>query len=372
MDPEDLLGQDQGPPAGADELRAIVARAGRKRWRWAAGGVVAALLAGGAIGYGVSNHSGHSGGGQTLVAGPSGSSSTVAGAGNQGAAIAPGAGPSAEPGSGSSGTGSSGSGSSGAGSSPAVVRQPGGFTHVFTRTSGAVTMRGFLSSVAQPVPNLTGVCVVGGPAFQAEVSTAGMVGTLSAWSRPATANIGRAITATTGEVLGSAEGDPVAVVAVAVVPEVARVRVEFAAGGSDEMAPVKGWSALAVVVPGNQRASANETVIGTAQALGSSGQVLASAQVGTGLSPIPSTRLPCPLSGFAGGGTDGSSPEPAGGSSGVTSSPTSTGTGTSPGQPAARSGSAFACPAQVAPSTPAQVEPVPAAVPGASSGSSSR
>jgi hypothetical protein len=369
MDPEDLLGQDQGRPAGADELRAIVARAGRKRWRWAAGGVVAALLAGGAIGYGVSNHSGHSGNGHTLVAGSSGSSSTTVGS-NPSAAIGPGAGPTAV-----SGSGTSGSGSSGADSSSAIVGEPRAFTHVFTRTDGAVTIRGFLTGLAQPVPaeNIVGACVAAGPAFQAEVSTAGMVGTLAAGTRPAATTGGRAITATSGEVLGSAEGDPVAVVAVASSPEVARVRVAFAAGGSDEMAPVKGWAALAVLVPVNQRSStANETVIGTAQALSSSGQVLASAQVGPGLTPIPSSCLPCPLPGSAGGAKEGGAPEPAGGiSSGASSSPTSIGTGASPGHPSARSGSAYVCAAQVVPSAPAQVSPVPGAVPGASSGSSS-
>ena len=371
MDPEDLLGQDQGPPAGADELRAIVARAGRKRWRWAAGGVVAALLAGGAIGYGVSNHPGHSGSGQTLVAGPDSSTSTT-GSGNPSAAVAPGAGPSAE-----SGSGSSGSASSGAGSSSAIVGEPRAFTRLFTRTGGTVTIRGFLTSLAQPTPaqNVIGACLAGGPGFQAEVSTAGMVGTLSAWSEPAGTTGGRAIIATSGEVLGSAEGDPVAVVAVASSPEVARVRVEFAAGGSDEMAPVNGWAALAAVVPANQRSSSvNETVIGTAQALGSSGQVLASAQVGTGLSPIPSSCLPCRLPGLA-GGKEGSPPAQAGASSGVSSSPTSASTGNSTGastgQRSAGSGSAFACPVEVVPSTPAQVKPVPGVVPGASSESSS-
>ncbi len=370
MDPEDLLGQDQGRPAGADELRAIVARAGRRRWRWAAGGVVTALLAGGAIGYGVSNHSGHSGNGQTLVAGSNGSSSTTVGGSPSAAAIGPGAGPTPE-----TGPGASGSGSSGAGSSSAIVGEPGAFTHIFTRTDGVVTIRGFLTSLAKAVPaeNIMGACVAGGPAFQAEVSTAGMVGTLSAWSWPAATTGGRAITATSGEVLGSAEGDPVAVVAVASSPKVARVRVEFAAGGYDEMTPVKGWAALAVVVPVNQRSStANETVIATAQALGSSGQVLASAQVGTGLTPIPSSCRPCPPPVSAGGAKEGGTPEQGGGiSPGVSSSPTSIGAGASPGQPSVRSGSALVCAAQVVPTSPALVKPVPGAVPGASSGSSS-
>ncbi len=62
MDPDDLplhdllgVGDDAAP--GPDPLRAIVARAGRRRRRVAAGGAVVALVVGGALGYGLSNHS---------------------------------------------------------------------------------------------------------------------------------------------------------------------------------------------------------------------------------------------------------------------------------------------------------------------------
>ena len=151
------------------------------------------------------------------------------------------------------------------------------------------------------------------------------------------------------------------------------MRVEFAAGGYDEMTPVKGWAALAVVVPVNQRSStANETVI----AYGAGPRLVrAGAGVGpggTGLTPIPSSCRPCPPPVSAGGAKEGGTPEQGGGiSPGVSSSPTSIGAGASPGQPSVRSGSALVCAAQVVPTSPALVKPVPGAVPGASSGSSS-
>ena len=53
----DLLGVGDNAGPGPDPLRAIVARAGRRRRRMAAGGMAVALVVGGAVGYALSNHS---------------------------------------------------------------------------------------------------------------------------------------------------------------------------------------------------------------------------------------------------------------------------------------------------------------------------
>ena len=53
----DLLGIGDHTEPGPDPLRAIVVRARRRHRRVAAGGVAVALVAGGAIGFAISNHS---------------------------------------------------------------------------------------------------------------------------------------------------------------------------------------------------------------------------------------------------------------------------------------------------------------------------
>ena len=105
-----------------------------------------------------------------------------------------------------------------------------------------MTVRGFLTNFSLPTGALSS-CQVSGPAFQAEVSTAGMVGVISSGfvvSRPSTT-----ITALESQVVGTAEGDPVTVVTVQTAAGVASVHMAFSGGKTDQMAPVKGWAALA-------------------------------------------------------------------------------------------------------------------------------
>ncbi|HEY3811094.1 MAG TPA: hypothetical protein VGL49_06635, partial [Acidimicrobiales bacterium] len=146
----DLLGVGGEGPAGAapgpDELRAIVARAGRRRLRFTSVGVAAALVAGGAIGYAVSNHS----------TSPPAQTATAPGSGSSGASNAS---------------------SAGAGgvstAAPAIESRPlsAHYTAWFDRTVGGITIRGFLTNLPQPTGALA-QCDFGSPQLQAEVSTA--------------------------------------------------------------------------------------------------------------------------------------------------------------------------------------------------------
>ena len=210
MEPEDLLETgDSGAPggggsAGAAELRGIVARANRRRWRVAAGALAVALLAGGGVGYAVSNHSGA----RTVLAG-----SGTNGSGNSSSVAAPMVG---APG------GLSASGS-------AVGGPVQSMTHLFNRTVGAVTLRGYLTNFKWPAGIEMPYCVAfGGPLFQAEVSTDKMVATLGGSPyQPAASSV---VKSGMSEIVGLTESDPTALVVVETSASVAKVTMQFAGG----------------------------------------------------------------------------------------------------------------------------------------------
>jgi hypothetical protein len=264
----DLLGVGDEEAPGPDPLRAIVARAGRRRLRLGAAGMAVALAAGGAIGFAVSNHGSSPAPSATATApaGSTGPSGSTAAAPDSGSKVAPGA---------------SSSGMAGG----AMILEPGlanNLTRLFNRTAGGVTVRGFITAVALPRIALPS-CQLGGPAFQAEVSTANMVGLV--FGGFPTTPTPTAVSSVSAQIVGSAEGDPTAVVTVATGRAVAKVRMDFAGGGSDQMAPVKGWAALVAPVAGSasqKSAAAFESQVGQLTAFDSSGHQLASMTVTTG------------------------------------------------------------------------------------------
>ncbi len=256
----DHSGSRREPPPGPDELRAIVARSGRHHRRAAAMGMAATLIVGGAAGYLVS---GRSTGASTTVAmtgSPATTSGVVRGPVTGGAAsIGP--------------FGSS------------------GYTSLFTRTVGAVTIRGFLTNSARPTVIRAAGCQLGPPPFRAELSTSRMVGDAQGFAADRT----KPISAVTTALIGIAEGDPTATVLAAAGPGVAKVRVEFTGGATDEMAPAQGWVALAAGVSGPP--TSGSAPVGTLTALNASGRVLSteSATMESGGVQFTGTcRLPCP------------------------------------------------------------------------------
>jgi hypothetical protein len=264
----DLLGVGDQAAPGPDPLRAIVARAGRRRLRMAAGGMAVALAAGGAIGYSVSNHASNAS--QTATA-------TAPATGN-----AAGSPPSAGQNSANASTGASfATGSAGG----AALLAPYGATNLarlFTRTAGPVTIRGYQINFTVP-RGVPASCQIAGPAFQAEVSTADMVGIVSG-GFGTTRVAASSVTALGAQLLGVPEGDPTEVVTVATGTGVASVRMAFAGGGTDQMAPVKGWAALAAPVTGT---SASQTAplstrVGQLTAFNASGHQVASVSVTNG------------------------------------------------------------------------------------------
>ncbi|MGI8751347.1 MAG: hypothetical protein ACR2MN_03375 [Acidimicrobiales bacterium] len=257
----DLSGSGGEPPPGPDELRAIVARSGRHHRRAAAMGMAATLIVGAAAGYLIS---GRSTGASTTVAvtgSPATTSGVVRGPVTGGAAsIGP--------------FGSS------------------GYTRLFTRTAGAVTIRGFLTNSARPAVVRAAGCQLGPPPFRAELSTAKMVGDAQGFG---TADRTNPISAVTTAVEGIPEGDPTATVVAATGAGVAKVRVEFTGGATDEMAPAQGWVALAAGVSGPP--TSGTAPVGTLTALNASGRVLSteSATMESGGVQFTGTcRLPCP------------------------------------------------------------------------------
>jgi hypothetical protein len=285
MDSEDLLRSgDNQPPAGADELRAIVARAQRRRWRVGTGGLVAALLIGGGAGYALSNH--HSPGQSVATSAASGSNGSSSSPSGQSSGLAPAAGQSGS------------STSSGSASASASSLSPQHLQPLFTRQAGSVDIRGFLvsSTINLPQGYTMPSCVVTEPRFQAEVSTTKMVGTAEAGyltpeSTEALSDVG-------GSVVGVAEGDPTLVVIAYAGKGVAQVKVTgFAGGGTDSMAPVSGWVALAGPTTSTSSSALSPVKVGTITALSASGQVLASESVTT---PTIFQAGPLPLSSAAG------------------------------------------------------------------------
>ncbi|MGH9077556.1 MAG: hypothetical protein ACRDY0_08925, partial [Acidimicrobiales bacterium] len=230
-----LLGPADELPGGPDELRGIVARAGRRWRRTAAAGMALTLAAGAGAGYLVARQS--SPAPTTVAVGAASSSTTVA---RSQVAAAPGAAGGAVP-------GAAGGAVPGGGALaypwPPGQAGPPSYTLLFVRSSGPVAVRGFLTNFPQPAGVPAPCGWLGGPAFVADVSTAKMVG--QAFAGFGTSDRSKPISADSVSVLGQAEADPTLVVVVATGSGVATVRVAFAGGATDQTAPVKGWVALA-------------------------------------------------------------------------------------------------------------------------------
>lgn len=315
MDDGDLL---DGPPGGPDELRAIVARAGRHRRRavlgaaGVAGGV--ALVAGGLIGYAASSRPSN---GHTLVAGAT--ATTAPAVGGRGATPeSPAAGANVS--------------SPAQGGYPTTVYPIGGaLRHLFTRSVGNIEIRGLLPATTSAYP----VCS-SGPGLLAEVSTPAMVGTATLLTPSTTSGAG--LLGAQLEILGQREDAPAAVVVVHTGTSVADVTVTFLGSDRDRMAPVSGWSALAADVPVGAEASG---VTAEVQALDGAGRVLQDARLTTS-SPywgapaaMPMCETPCGSSGVpktpSGSVTTvpaARRPKPAGSASGSGGGTASAGTGT--------------------------------------------
>jgi hypothetical protein len=109
-----------------------------------------------------------------------------------------------------------------------------------------------------------------------------MVGIVSGpfFSQPSS---GSAIEYSSPGLIGVAEGSPTAVVVAYTGTNVAQVRMDFAKGGSDQMTPVQGWSALTAPFAGGVSSSG----YGTLTALDKSGHVVATETVGPTPQPYP-------------------------------------------------------------------------------------
>jgi hypothetical protein len=264
-----LGGGDAGGGGGPDELRAIVTKAGRTmRLRAAAVAGVVAVAAGGGVGYAVSATGGSS---KQVVATSPLAGRSPSSSGESGAPAAPGA-----------------SSSQSEGAPSIALPAPARFTRLFVRQANGVSIRGYLiaSPLMSPLAgNGTAYCGTLGSRLQAEVSTTDMVGVVGSGfvaQRP-----GSAILDAEPSVAGEAEGDPVAVVVVQTGSAVAKVRMDFTGGGSDQMAPVQGWSALAAPAPGFKAGSVAQVTLGTLTALDSSGRTVATQTVTWPPGPVP-------------------------------------------------------------------------------------
>lgn len=283
MEPEDipvhdLLGVGSAPPPGPDELRAIVTRAGRKRWATAAVAATLALGLGLGVGFAASGHSS-----------PATQTATGAAAAKQ---------PSGGAGTPNPATGSAFSSSGGTSSARLHLNK------LFTRTTGDVTIRAFLLNFPQ-ISGLPASCGMQGAHLQVEVSSADMVGVVGAG--PTAVDRTQPASAIWSEVVGTAEGAPTAVVIAATGPGVAQVSMSLAGKTVDQMAPVQGWVALAA--PVSSTLTSGQT-LGTLTEDRANGTVLASQAVHLGVQPGAALTVPCgptrpcvqPQTGSAGGG----------------------------------------------------------------------
>lgn len=286
MEPEeDILG---GPGGGADELRTIVARAGRYRRRsvvvLAAGVAVTALAAGGAIGYVLSDHPART---QTVTAGnaaPAGSPSPGQSAGGT---VSPAGGVSAVIGGG------------------VVYGGLGSLQHLFTRTAGQVTVRVYATA---PVGTSTTTCGVRSEVI-ADTSTPRVAG--SAIAEMLTPASGAPAVWMMSERLGQAEGSPVDVVMVHTTGEVSKVAARFTDGSAvtDQMVPVRGWSVLTAALPAATSSQAKSTAgigVATVRVYAASGQVTQMTETLGQAEPMPAVcgcAQPAVGGGTATGGT---------------------------------------------------------------------
>jgi hypothetical protein len=253
-----LLDHPSAPPAGRDELAAIVAKSGRQRTRLAAAGMAAALVVGGAGGWAVANRSTDRGRVQTASALGAPRSATTT--------LPPGI--------------------SGADAAKAAGAQIA-FKRLFVRTTAdGVTVRGFEMDFAQSPVDTS--CSAALPIFQSELSTSGMVSN----SVTPVADTSAALSGTVA-VVGQPEQSPVWTANAHAAAGIAMVRVHFADGSTDQMAPVAGWVALAHTAP--TRLAKGPTTA-TLEGLDPQGKVIASAQLdqskGAFLKPSPACLAP--------------------------------------------------------------------------------
>jgi hypothetical protein len=139
-------------------------------------------------------------------------------------------------------------GQSGA-SGSAQASLPDSYSPLFTRQTAGIRIRAFLDGGSENVSGATQGCPTG-PPLVAEVSTAKMVGVSVDWGA-SSSYLYPANAAVQADVLGAAEGQPIAVVVIATGPNVKEVTVTFSTsrGQSDSMSPVYGWAVLAAPIP---------------------------------------------------------------------------------------------------------------------------
>jgi hypothetical protein len=268
MEPEDipvhdLLGVGSEPPPGPDELRAIVARTGRKRWGTAAVAATLALGLGLGVGFATSGSS---------------SPATQTATGNEASSGAGGSNPA---------TGSAFSSSGGMSSAPAPVLAAPHLNKLFNRTAGGVTIRAFLFNFPE-ISGLPASCGALGAHLQVEVSSASMVGVVG--GGPIGVDRTQPASAVWSEVVGTAEGDPTSVVTAATGPSITEVSMLFSNQTTDQMAPVGGWVALAAPF---SRAPTYGQNLGTLTEYRADGKVVASQTVQLGVQPGAIKTAPC-------------------------------------------------------------------------------
>ena len=275
-------GDPADPVGGGEDLRAIVARAGR-RMRLRAGALAGAvsLVVGGGAGYAISTTGGS---GNQVVA-------TSKAAGGNTAAAAP-------------------SASQASGETPSyAVGGTSKFTRLFTRQANGVDIRAFLVESPLMVP-LGAAGSTASPScstvsrLQAELSTPDMVAVAGGGGFVGQQS-GQNIIDVEPQLVGAAEGDQVSVVVVLTGPAVAEVRMTFATGKTDEMAPREGWSVLAAPDPSLQSGKTAATTLGTLTALGQAGATLATQAITWPPGPTP---LPGGSGGSSGSGSGTAGP----------------------------------------------------------------
>lgn len=150
---------------------------------------------------------------------------------------------------------------------------PDSYSPLFTRQTEGIRIRAFLDGGSETVSGATQGCPTG-PPLVAEVSTGKMVGVSVDWGATSS-DVYPDNAAVQADILGAAEGQPVAVVVVAAGPNVKEVAVTFstAGGKTDSMSPVYGWAVLAAPIPSVP--SPADQVIGQVETFGSQHQALA-------------------------------------------------------------------------------------------------
>jgi hypothetical protein len=154
-----------------------------------------------------------------------------------------------------------------------------------------VTIRSFLVTYPEIFGALPS-CGMQGAHLQAEVSTARMVGIVGGGFSGADKT--QPASSIWSQVVGTAEGDPVAVVTAATGATVGQVSMTFAGGTTDQMTPVAGWVALAAPVPA---ALSYGQTAGTLTERDSAGKVIGSQSVRLGVQSgnlAPSCTSGCP------------------------------------------------------------------------------